>query len=81
MNCVSKDPNFVTNSGRYESGIQSGNLVSEYSESATFRLCKQIIHESRHCMFAHDPAGLCLLKMAVELIENLFVLASCLILL
>ena len=81
MNRVSKDSNFVTNPGCYESGIQSGNLVSEYSQSVMFRLCKQFIHKSRHCMFAHDPAGLYLLKMAVELIENLLVLASCFILL
>ena len=65
----------------YESGIQSGNFVSEYSESATFRSCKQFIHESRHCTFARDPSGLCLLKMAVELIINLLAVASCLILL
>ena len=33
------DPNFVTNTEHYEFGIQSGNFVSEYSESATFRSC------------------------------------------
>ena len=61
---------------RYESGIQSGDF-----ESATFRWSKRLIHESRHCTFARDPCGMCLLKMAVEVIVDLLAVTSCLILL
>ena len=69
------------NGQRYESGIQSGDFASEYSESATFCWCKRLIHESRHCTFARDPSGMCLLKMAIELIVDLLAVTSCLILL